>query len=182
MAAVMCVAIVLTAFGGLAWLDRHYPPAFEPDEDYSVEVLDRHAQHLRIFNNQAGRLRLKTDLHSVDQSFIKMLIAYEDKRFFVHPGVDPLALLRAAGHDDAEQGCKLERVEEHRRATLAPGTDRYAIRSEALSRWDRLLARRIAGLRRRSAPRTAEPLGGIERRALMPRRLQVSTPAGITPS
>ena len=33
----------------------------------------------------------------VDPRYIKMLLAYEDKRFYQHPGVDVLALMRSAG-------------------------------------------------------------------------------------
>ncbi|WP_204307295.1 transglycosylase domain-containing protein, partial [Enterobacter hormaechei] len=33
----------------------------------------------------------------VDPLFLRMLKAYEDRRFERHPGVDPMALMRAAG-------------------------------------------------------------------------------------
>ncbi len=63
--------------------------------DTSVEVLDRDGTLLRAFTVADGRWRL--DPGPVDPLFLRMLIAYEDKRFYDHPGVDPFAMLRAAG-------------------------------------------------------------------------------------
>ncbi|MEQ6249679.1 penicillin-binding protein 1C [Sulfitobacter sp. HNIBRBA3233] len=51
---------------------------------------------LRAFPVEDGRLRLAVGLHEVDPVFLRLLIAYEDRRFYDHAGVDPLALLRAA--------------------------------------------------------------------------------------
>ena len=39
--------------------------------------------------------RLPLTLEEVPPLYVKMLIAYEDKRFYSHPGVDPIALSRA---------------------------------------------------------------------------------------
>lgn len=61
----------------------------------SVEVRDRHGALMRVFPVEDGRVRLALRLHEVDQHFLAMLIAYEDKRFYRHAGVDPLAILRA---------------------------------------------------------------------------------------
>ena len=41
------------------------------------------------------RYRFKTDSAKVDPLYLKMLIAAEDKRFYYHLGVDPIAILRA---------------------------------------------------------------------------------------
>src|SRR5258705_7068675 len=44
-----------------------------------------------------GRWRLPVDAKAgVDPSYLKILLAYEDKRFYSHHGVDPRALGRAA--------------------------------------------------------------------------------------
>ena len=44
-----------------------------------------------------GRWRLPVDARTgVDPGYLKLLLAYEDRRFYVHRGVDPLALGRAA--------------------------------------------------------------------------------------
>ncbi|NEK21367.1 penicillin-binding protein 1C [Sulfitobacter sp. JBTF-M27] len=62
----------------------------------SVEVRDRHGTLMRVFPVEDGRIRLAPDLDQVDPDFLSMLITYEDKRFYTHSGVDPLAALRAA--------------------------------------------------------------------------------------
>ena len=63
----------------------------------SVEAVDRNGKLLRVFPVEDGRVRLAVRLQDVDAEFIEMLIAYEDKRFASHSGVDPLAALRAIG-------------------------------------------------------------------------------------
>ncbi|MEO6300966.1 MAG: penicillin-binding protein 1C, partial [Paracoccaceae bacterium] len=62
----------------------------------SNEVLDRNGDLLRAYTVGDGRWRLATDIAQVDPFFIKLLLSYEDKRFYDHNGVDPRALLRAA--------------------------------------------------------------------------------------
>lgn len=91
--AVLCLCI----WHGAVALDAAYPPPLPTADDYSVEVVDRNGELLRVFTNREDRWRMETDLDQVDPQFIEMLIAYEDKRFDGHFGVDPLALLRAAG-------------------------------------------------------------------------------------
>lgn len=90
----------VAALAGLGWLgflelDRAYPlPA---DFTVSTEVLDRNGALLRAFATPDKRWRLATEPASVDPALVRMLIAYEDKRFYEHGGVDLLALVRAAG-------------------------------------------------------------------------------------
>ncbi len=50
---------------------------------------------LRPFVMADGRWRMPVSLDEVDPRYIEMLVAYEDRRFFGHAGVDPLALARA---------------------------------------------------------------------------------------
>lgn len=63
----------------------------------STVVLDKNGKLLRPFVMADGRWRLPTTAKEVDPRYLAMLIAYEDKRFWQHGGVDPLAMLRAAG-------------------------------------------------------------------------------------
>jgi penicillin-binding protein 1C len=85
------------AVAGFAWLDEAYPPPLPVQPTVSAEVVDRDGALLRAFATPDGRWRLAVDLDQVDKQFVDMLVAYEDKRFWDHSGVDPLALLRAAG-------------------------------------------------------------------------------------
>ena len=59
-----------------------------------TEVVARNGAALRVFAVADGRWRLAPG--PVDESYLSYLIAYEDKRFYRHNGVDALAVLRAA--------------------------------------------------------------------------------------
>ena len=61
----------------------------------SVEVLDRDGDLLRAYTVADGRWRMAVDLADVDPDYLAMLIAFEDKRFYDHAGIDPKAVLRA---------------------------------------------------------------------------------------
>lgn len=63
----------------------------------SVEIRDRAGGMLRVYTVADGRWRLAVTPGQVDRGYLDMLVAYEDKRFYSHAGVDPRALLRAAG-------------------------------------------------------------------------------------
>ncbi|MGH6862567.1 MAG: transglycosylase domain-containing protein, partial [Phyllobacterium sp.] len=89
------VLATLLAFG-LDLADRRFPPPLGHAGEVSREVLDADGQLLRAFATSEGRWRLKTTAGDVDPRFVRMLVAYEDQRFWYHRGVDPLALGRAA--------------------------------------------------------------------------------------
>ncbi len=59
-------------------------------------VLDRHGKLLRAYLTSDGRWRLAATREEVDPRYLEALLAYEDKRFFQHHGVDPFAMMRAA--------------------------------------------------------------------------------------
>ncbi len=61
----------------------------------SVEVLASDGRLLRAFTVADGRWRLAVEPAGVDPGYLAMLVAYEDRRFHAHPGVDPLAMARA---------------------------------------------------------------------------------------
>ncbi|MBB4004171.1 penicillin-binding protein 1C [Aurantimonas endophytica] len=60
-----------------------------------VEVRDRNGALLRAFANDDGGWRLAAGAEDVDPRYLAMLLAWEDKRFAEHPGVDPVAFGRA---------------------------------------------------------------------------------------
>jgi penicillin-binding protein 1C len=90
--AFFCAAAVL----GFEVADRAYPPPLDKARTVSTEVLDADGQLLRAFATPEGRWRLKTTAKDVDAQFVRMLVAYEDQRFWEHNGIDPWALMRAA--------------------------------------------------------------------------------------
>uniref|UniRef100_UPI0005B28440 transglycosylase domain-containing protein n=1 Tax=Methylobacterium sp. B34 TaxID=95563 RepID=UPI0005B28440 len=66
-------------------------------ESRSTVVLDRSGTLLRPFATADGRWPLPVTAEAVDPRYRAMLLAYEDRRFAAHPGIDPAAVLRAAG-------------------------------------------------------------------------------------
>jgi penicillin-binding protein 1C len=96
-AAISLAAFPLIGWGGFEVADRAFPPPLPERLAASTEVVDRDGLLLRAFSTTGGRWRLNTTVADVDPRLIDMLINYEDKRFREHRGVDPLALLRAAG-------------------------------------------------------------------------------------
>lgn len=90
------LALVAGLLIGLDAADKAYPPPLEKAKIVSAEVLDANGELLRAFATPEGRWRLRTGLDDVDPRFLKMLVAYEDRRFYDHGGVDPWAIGRAA--------------------------------------------------------------------------------------
>ncbi|MDV4144759.1 penicillin-binding protein 1C [Shimia sp. FJ5] len=76
------------------WIDAtEMPPLLSAT---SAEVRDRDGALLRAYTVEDGLWRLGATPGRVDRRYLDMLIAYEDKRFYRHVGVDPIALARAA--------------------------------------------------------------------------------------
>lgn len=71
------------------------PVPFEAAEGMSVTVLDRNKRLLRAFTTQDGRWRMPVEVDEVDPRYLAMLMAYEDRRFYEHGGVDLYAMARA---------------------------------------------------------------------------------------
>ena len=88
--------VALIAVGCGSWVAALGPAPLGEDLGYSHVVLDRDGHLLRAYATKDGRWRLPETPDEVDPLFLKMLLAYEDKRFYQHDGVDPLAMLRAA--------------------------------------------------------------------------------------
>ncbi|HWE99201.1 MAG TPA: penicillin-binding protein 1C [Caulobacteraceae bacterium] len=85
---------VALLIGGVAGLALTLPMARL--EHASPVVLDRHGAWLRALPVEDGRWRLRADLDRTDPVFLHRLVALEDSRFWWHPGVDPVAAVRAA--------------------------------------------------------------------------------------
>jgi penicillin-binding protein 1C len=94
---VSSAAVAAALAYGLVRADEAFPPPIDAAGIVSREVLDKDGRLLRAFATPGGYWRLKTTAADVDPQFVRMLVAYEDRRFQEHSGVDGLALLRAAG-------------------------------------------------------------------------------------
>ena len=91
------LGLLLVASAVALPLQRLGPPPLGKDIAYSTLVVDRNGHLLRPFITKGGYWRLPVTVADVDRRFLDQLVAYEDKRFRSHHGIDPLALLRAAG-------------------------------------------------------------------------------------
>ena len=87
---------ILAAQLVLIGLDAALPPDLSKAARASPVALDRRGAWLRALPVEQGRWRIRADLERTDPSFVARLVALEDRRFWLHPGVDPISLLRAA--------------------------------------------------------------------------------------
>ena len=95
--AVVAVVLVLVSSAFAAWVYSLGPLPLEQARKVSTTIVDRNGKLLRAYAMGDGRWRLPVDARAgVDPTYIKLLLAYEDRRFREHGGVDPLALGRAA--------------------------------------------------------------------------------------
>jgi penicillin-binding protein 1C len=90
---IACVAGV----GFAAWVVSLGALPLEQARLVSTSIVDRNGKLLRAYAMADGRWRLPVDARKdIDPTFLKLLFAYEDQRFYSHGGADPLALARAA--------------------------------------------------------------------------------------
>src|SRR5262245_34879685 len=77
-------------------LDRCFPlPVPGRDSPYAMVVVARDGTPLRAFPGDDHVWRHPVSLDEVSPLYLEALIAYEDRTFRWHPGVNPLALARA---------------------------------------------------------------------------------------
>ncbi|MEI6604629.1 MAG: penicillin-binding protein 1C [Verrucomicrobiota bacterium] len=77
------------------WLPR--PQIYPPDSGWSRVVRDRNGCLLHIAAAADGRYRVWTPLAGVSPHWVQATLHKEDRWFRWHPGINPLALLRAIG-------------------------------------------------------------------------------------
>jgi penicillin-binding protein 1C len=90
-AVLVCLAVAAVAW---VWVTLE-PLSLARAEALSVTVLDRNDKLLRAYAAPDGRWRLPVEVKEVDPRYLAMLLAFEDKRFRAHSGVDVWAMLRA---------------------------------------------------------------------------------------
>jgi penicillin-binding protein 1C len=80
-----------------AWVVSLGPLPLAQARQVSTTIVDRNGKLLRAYAMADGRWRLPVDAKTgVDPGYLKLLLAHEDRRFYSHGGVDPIALGRAA--------------------------------------------------------------------------------------
>jgi penicillin-binding protein 1C len=83
--------VVLAAAGALL-----PEPELYPDCSWSRLVRDRHGEVLHLSMARDGAYRLKTPLADISPALVRATLEKEDRHYHWHPGVNPVALLRAA--------------------------------------------------------------------------------------
>jgi penicillin-binding protein 1C len=92
----VAACLILTATF-VAWVVSLGPLPLAQAREVSTTIVDRNGKLLRAYAMADGRWRLPVDAKTgVDPGYLKLLLAYEDRRFRIHAGVDPFALARAA--------------------------------------------------------------------------------------
>lgn len=96
LALALLAALPLAALAAFVTFALSLPPLdLEALSERSAIVVDREGKLLRPFVMADGRWRMPITAKEVDPRYLDMLIAYEDRRFRSHSGVDPFALFRA---------------------------------------------------------------------------------------
>jgi penicillin-binding protein 1C len=93
--AALTLSLLIALALGLRTLDRAFPPDLSRATS-GTEILDRDGKLLSILPAPGGIWRLATTPEEVSPLYRDLLLTTEDARFAWHPGVDPIALLRAA--------------------------------------------------------------------------------------
>lgn len=164
------------------------PPPLEVASDLSTVVMDRNGQLLRAFTTTNDRWRLPVTTRDVDQRYLSILFAFEDRNFHTHHGVDLSAVMRATGqligHRRLVSGAstltmQVARLIEERHERTASGKLRQMVR--ALQIEERLSKDQILELYLRFAPFGGN-LEGVRAATLAyfgkePRRLSVGEAA-----
>ena len=87
-----CAIVLLLLVTILLWpMDKHYYIRTKP----SGELLDRHGRLLYPTLNIDQNWCFERGLDQISRKLIVATLATEDQRFYYHPGIDPIAILRA---------------------------------------------------------------------------------------
>ena len=90
-------AAALLVLGAAFAADRAFPLDLSRAGVLSAELRDASGRVLNLRPAVDGAVRLAAGPGDVGRDIVPLLLAREDRRFWLMPGVDPLALLRAAG-------------------------------------------------------------------------------------
>jgi penicillin-binding protein 1C len=94
------LAFLFAAFAvGIVILDRCFPPDLSRLASVGTEIVDREGRTVALLPAPGGVWRFRAEVGDVAPVLIDTLVAIEDRRFWRHPGVNPLALARAAFQD-----------------------------------------------------------------------------------
>jgi penicillin-binding protein 1C len=91
------VIVLISLLAILLLLDRLFPLPLPDATNGSTVVLARDGTPLRAFADDNGIWRYPVTPEQVSPLYVEALLGYEDRWFWRHPGINPLALARALG-------------------------------------------------------------------------------------
>ena len=86
-----CLAIVIVYI----FIRLFFTPHLLSDTYFSRAYYDRNGQLLRLTLSADEKYRIFTPYNQIPPDIIRATILYEDKYFYAHPGINPVALFRA---------------------------------------------------------------------------------------
>ena len=89
------IGILTVAFWFIAsYFSLKYP--LEISTPYSKEILDKDGYLLNCFLSQDQKWRLQTTEDQIPKKLVDIIIWKEDKHFYAHPGINPIAVCKSA--------------------------------------------------------------------------------------
>ena len=93
------VVALLAGMAAAVALDRAFPPDLSRLSVLGSEIVDRQGRTVALLPAPGGVWWFRTGARDVSPAYLAALIRTEDRQFYRHPGVNPLALLRALAQD-----------------------------------------------------------------------------------
>ena len=88
--------LALTVFGiVITFFILPKPSLYAQNQDFSYAIYDVNGQLLRLTLTKDEKYRLYMPLGAVDPNFIKVTLMQEDRHFFQHYGINPIAIVKA---------------------------------------------------------------------------------------
>ena len=91
----MLYGIIITLIATWAIIKIFFTPPLLNDAIFGTAYFDKNGELLRITLAPDDKYRLYTPLSEISPDIIRATILYEDKYFYYHPGINPIALFRA---------------------------------------------------------------------------------------
>ena len=91
------LGLTLAVLLGTGWFFLPAPPPLD-GVSLSQRVLDRDGRLLRVTLSADEKYRLYTPLAQISPELIAATLLHEDQHFWTHPGINPVATLRATFH------------------------------------------------------------------------------------
>lgn len=139
--ALSATTLLAAAVVAVSWWMLPKPPLMD-GIDFSQRVRDREGRVLRVTLTSDDKYRLWTPLERISPELIEATLRHEDRFFWWHPGVNPVALLRATfgfAKGDADAGAstitmQLARLRFQLRTKTPRGKIEQIVRALAIER------------------------------------------------